>query len=155
MKKDEPGSSSGVFPDNVWFLRENYVLEADEDIDMVREEYDVILALSITKWVHLNWGDAGVKRFFRRAFRQLLPGGRLILEIQAYSTYWKKSKLVGGSIQLPFYRCVIDVSCLGRAQAELPEYSIQAGRLRGVSTVAGGGVRESGGVGCSEGCVEG
>jgi len=78
------------------------VLEADEDIDMVREEYDVILALSITKWIHLNWGDAGLKRFFRRAFQQLLPGGRLILEIQAYSTYAKKSRLMVGSFIVCF-----------------------------------------------------
>ena len=39
-------------------------------------------AFSITKWVHLNNGDAGLKRFFRRIFRQLRPGGRLLLEPQ-------------------------------------------------------------------------
>jgi len=97
VEGEKPTTSSdkvqSPFPDNVWFLRENYVLEADEDLEMVREEYDVILALSITKWVHLNWGDGGVRRFFRRAFQQLLPGGRFILEIQAFETYAKKSKV--------------------------------------------------------------
>jgi 7SK snRNA methylphosphate capping enzyme len=83
-----------VFPDNVWFLRDNYVLEVDEDLEMVRQEYDVILALSITKWVHINWGDAGLKRFFRRAFLHLRPAGRLIVEFQAWETYAKKSKIV-------------------------------------------------------------
>ena len=58
----------------------------------MNEEYDVILALSITKWIHLNWGDVGMKRFFRRVHRHLRPGGRLILEPQAYTTYYKRAK---------------------------------------------------------------
>uniref|UniRef100_A0A183CCR1 RNA methyltransferase n=1 Tax=Globodera pallida TaxID=36090 RepID=A0A183CCR1_GLOPA len=81
------------FPKNVWFLRENYVLDCDEFLDMVREEYDLILALSITKWVHLNWGDAGLKRFLRRTFLNLRPGGRLLLETQPFASYYKKSKM--------------------------------------------------------------
>lgn len=57
---------------------------------MVREEYDVILALSITKWIHLNWGDEGIKRFFKRTWRHLNQG--LI-----YFLYtWKLSKKISG-----------------------------------------------------------
>jgi len=41
---------------------------------MIREEYDVILALSISKWIHLNWGDEGIKRFFKRTFKNLNRG---------------------------------------------------------------------------------
>jgi len=41
---------------------------------MIREEYDVILALSISKWIHLNWGDEGIKRFFKRTFKHLNRG---------------------------------------------------------------------------------
>jgi 7SK snRNA methylphosphate capping enzyme len=59
----------------------------------VREEYDTILALSITKWIHLNWGDAGMKRFFRRCFLHLNPGGRLILEAQDFAKYYKRAKM--------------------------------------------------------------
>ncbi|KAL3075766.1 hypothetical protein niasHS_012596 [Heterodera schachtii] len=83
----------GQFPKNVWFLRENYVLDCDEFLEMVREEYDVILALSITKWVHLNWGDDGLKRFLRRTFLNLRPGGRLLLEAQPFPSYYKKAKM--------------------------------------------------------------
>ncbi|VDM40425.1 unnamed protein product [Toxocara canis] len=84
---------STKFPDNVWFRRENYVLDNDECLNQVCEEFDVILALSITKWVHLNWGDAGLKRFFRRAFLQLRPGGLFILEPQAFDSYKKRARM--------------------------------------------------------------
>ncbi|KAK6103487.1 Bicoid-interacting protein 3 (Bin3) family protein [Brugia pahangi] len=84
---------STKFPDNIWFRCENYVLEKDELLDAVKEEYDVIMALSITKWIHLNWGDAGIKRFFKRVYRHLRPGGLFILEPQSFETYKKRSKL--------------------------------------------------------------
>lgn len=60
---------------------------------MVQPEFDVILALSITKWIHLNWGDNGIKRFFQRAFKHLRYGGRFIIEPQDFSSYYKRSKL--------------------------------------------------------------
>ena len=77
----------------VLHLQANYVLETDEQLEAEKEEYDVILALSITKWIHLNWGDVGLKRFFRRIFRQLRPGGRLVLEPQAWPSYKRKKNL--------------------------------------------------------------
>ena len=80
------------FPYNVWFNCGNYVLETDEMLEMIEPEYDTILALSITKWVHLNWGDAGLRRFFRRIFLHLKPNGRFILEPQDFSTYRKRAK---------------------------------------------------------------
>ncbi|VDM96347.1 unnamed protein product [Thelazia callipaeda] len=84
---------SSKFPDNVWFRCENYVLDNDEMLDMVKEEYDVIMALSITKWIHLNWGDAGIRRFFQRVYRHLRPGGLFILEPQNFETYKKRARL--------------------------------------------------------------
>ncbi|CAG9535625.1 unnamed protein product [Cercopithifilaria johnstoni] len=88
-----PTTISTKFPDNVWFRCENYVLEKDELLDAVKEEYDVIMALSITKWIHLNWGDAGIKRFFKRVYRHLRSGGLFILEAQSFETYKKRAKL--------------------------------------------------------------
>ncbi|KAI6192288.1 RNA methyltransferase [Aphelenchoides bicaudatus] len=81
-----------TFPDNVWFIQGNYVLDTDEMLEMVVPEYNVVLALSITKWIHLNWGDSGIKRFFKRIYLHLQPGGRFILESQAYETYKKRAK---------------------------------------------------------------
>lgn len=71
----------------------NYVLESDELLETVRPEFDLVLCLSITKWIHLNWGDAGLKRFFKRIFYNLRPGGRLVLEPQAWPSYNKRRKL--------------------------------------------------------------
>ncbi|XP_063873836.1 7SK snRNA methylphosphate capping enzyme-like isoform X3 [Scylla paramamosain] len=81
------------FPHNVKFVHGNYVLESDELLETVRPEFDLVLCLSITKWIHLNWGDAGLKRFFRRIFYNLRPGGRLVLEPQAWPSYNKRRKL--------------------------------------------------------------
>ena len=74
-------------------LQGNYVLENDALLELEQEQYDVILALSITKWVHLNFCDAGIKRFFRRTYKQLKPGGMLILEAQPWESYKKRSRL--------------------------------------------------------------
>ena len=46
----------------------NYYLEN------VVPEYDTILLLSTTKWIHLNFGDDGIKRVFKRIHAQLRPG---------------------------------------------------------------------------------
>lgn len=39
--------------------------------------------------MHLNWGDAGLKRFFRRAFCEMRTGGRFIVEIESLDAYRK------------------------------------------------------------------
>lgn len=80
------------FPNNVWFAQGNYVLDNDELLEMVVPEYNVILALSLTKWIHLNWGDAGLKRLFQRCYKNLMPNGKLILEPQDIKTYGKRAR---------------------------------------------------------------
>ncbi|KAK7094034.1 hypothetical protein V1264_007709 [Littorina saxatilis] len=84
---------SNYFPKNIMFMQGNYVLDRDEQLNYVKQEYDTILALSITKWIHLNTGDEGLKRAFARMFQQLRPGGRLILEPQAWVSYRRRKKL--------------------------------------------------------------
>ncbi|XP_026881031.2 7SK snRNA methylphosphate capping enzyme isoform X1 [Electrophorus electricus] len=83
----------GDFPANVTFVKGNYVLESDLLLQTQREEFDVVLCLSVTKWVHLNWGDAGLKRLFHRVYHHLRPGGLFILEPQPWSSYSKRKKL--------------------------------------------------------------
>lgn len=81
------------FPDNVFFRTLNYALTDESQMVSDKQQYDLILCLSLTKWIHLNFGDAGLKLTFRRMFNQLRPGGKLILEAQNWASYRKRKKL--------------------------------------------------------------
>ena len=74
-------------------LQGNYVPPSDSALGNVTPEYDVILGLSLTKWIHLNWGDEGIKRFFRKVYLHLRPGGKFIVEPQPFASYTKKKKV--------------------------------------------------------------
>ena len=69
------------------------MLENDVDLGNIKAEYDTIIAFSVTKWIHLNHGDEGLKRFFKRLYRTLHSGGRLILEPQPWSSYRVKRRM--------------------------------------------------------------
>lgn len=69
------------------------MLGNDTDLDNIKAEYDTIIAFSVTKWVHLNFGDEGLKRFFKRLYRALHQGGRLVLEPQPWSSYRLKRRM--------------------------------------------------------------
>lgn len=91
----KPNLASGKnhFPHNVFFRQTNYVLQEESLLANDTQQYDLILCLSITKWIHLNFGDAGLKMAFKRMFNQLRPGGKLILEAQNWASYKKKKNL--------------------------------------------------------------
>ncbi|KAF8324338.1 Bicoid-interacting protein 3-domain-containing protein [Cantharellus anzutake] len=60
-----------TFPHNITFEMADWVAEVQQSTD---EKYDVVLALSITKWIHLNHGDEGLLSFFTKIFNSLHAG---------------------------------------------------------------------------------
>ncbi|KAL9998540.1 putative RNA methyltransferase bin3, bin3-type S-adenosyl-L-methionine binding protein [Helianthus debilis subsp. tardiflorus] len=47
----------------------------------------VDFSLSVSKWIHLNWGDEGLITLFSKVWRLLKPGGIFILEPQPWKSY--------------------------------------------------------------------
>jgi len=82
------------FPENIYFFVENCVPESWENLDLVKPEYDCILCLNVTKWIQLNFGDAGLKRFFKKIYLLLQPGGKFIMEAQSHNSYKKRKNMV-------------------------------------------------------------
>ncbi|KAG5677357.1 hypothetical protein PVAND_007121 [Polypedilum vanderplanki] len=80
-------------PENISFEEMNYVPKSEVEVFRDAGKYDLILCLSVTKWIHLNYGDQGLRLTFRKIFNQLRPGGKLILELQNWPSYKKKKKM--------------------------------------------------------------
>eukprot|EP01028_Stygiella_incarcerata_P005342 TRINITY_DN225_c0_g1_i1.p1 TRINITY_DN225_c0_g1~~TRINITY_DN225_c0_g1_i1.p1 ORF type:complete len:391 (-),score=127.34 TRINITY_DN225_c0_g1_i1:135-1307(-) len=92
------------FPFNVDFRVENFVdrrwMEADGDRSDAEEHkrgegpyYDTIVCFSTTKWIHLNWGDDGIRRLFQRVSLMLRGGGHFIVEFQPWRSYKKRANI--------------------------------------------------------------
>lgn len=92
-KERQISSKLHIFPENVYFRTVNYAVSDESQMNCDRQQYDLILCLSVTKWIHLNCGDSGLKMTFRRMFNQLRPGGKLILEAQNWASYKNRKKI--------------------------------------------------------------
>ena len=74
------------FPFNVEF-------RAEDVLNLEISTADVVLAFSVTKWIHLNGGDEAVKRLFFQVKKFLNPGGIFLLEAEEWKGYKLKKNL--------------------------------------------------------------
>lgn len=71
------------------FRSQNYIAGTKD----IKEKFNVVLCLSTAKWVHLNFGDTGIKTFFLKAYEQLDKEGLFFIEAQPWKSYKKKKHL--------------------------------------------------------------
>ncbi|KAL4249119.1 RNA methyltransferase [Abortiporus biennis] len=83
-------SDSDKFPHNVVFQTADWVSSGVTDD---QAKYNVVVAFSITKWIHLNGGDEGLMKFFQRVHSVLEADGIFILEPQEWETYAKAKRM--------------------------------------------------------------
>lgn len=132
-RKDDKSKS---FPFNMGFDHCNYVLSDDWMVELEEPKFDAILCLSVAKWIHLNFGDAGLKRAFRRMFKQLKPKGCLVFEAQNWKSYKRRKNLTPAinahfkSIQLfpnmfDEYLLSAEVGFASCSEIALPEHPIK------------------------------
>ncbi|KAI9498394.1 Bicoid-interacting protein 3-domain-containing protein [Zychaea mexicana] len=100
-----PNHKSTEFPYNVKFKAKDWLDDDDDDGSAEQDgkkrkgnkqkkiRYDTVLALSITKWIHINRGDEGMKEFFNKVYKVLNPGGAFVVEPQEFDTYERRAKL--------------------------------------------------------------
>ncbi|RZC44359.1 hypothetical protein C5167_037311 [Papaver somniferum] len=89
--------------DIVSFQKQNFVEHFRKHSD--DEKYDAVTCFSVTKWIHLNWGDEGLITLFRNIWRLLRPGGILVLEPQPWKSY-KSNYLVSETATLNYHNIV-------------------------------------------------
>lgn len=100
-----PASALSTRP-NVRFLAADWLDPPNHD---AVGPYDVILAFSVIKWIHLEHLDDGLLRFFAQCASSITPGGYLVIELQTWDSYQKairpnKAPHYGQSFQALQYR---------------------------------------------------
>ncbi|KAK1265061.1 putative RNA methyltransferase [Acorus gramineus] len=85
----ESSPLEGNLLERVSFRKQNFV----DKLQWLTEKYDTVVCFSVTKWIHLNWGDDGLIMLFTNIWRVLRPGGILVLEPQPWKSYQKNHQV--------------------------------------------------------------
>ncbi|OAX40621.1 Bin3-domain-containing protein [Rhizopogon vinicolor AM-OR11-026] len=85
-----PDRGCDAFPHNVMFRTADWV---KDEIPEDNIQYDIILGFSISKWIHLNARDEGLRQFFYRVHKCLKTGGVFVFEPQPWDTYSKARRM--------------------------------------------------------------
>ncbi|GAA6005285.1 hypothetical protein JCM10207_002926 [Rhodosporidiobolus poonsookiae] len=72
------------------FMREGWFSTLEQQRG--RHAFDIVTLFSVTKWLHLHNGDAGMQRLFRSLFDFLPPGGVVVVEPQEWDNYKRAAK---------------------------------------------------------------
>ncbi|MCL7025744.1 hypothetical protein MKW94_017173 [Papaver nudicaule] len=100
-KQDHPKSLLDI----VSFQKQNFV----DHLRKHGEKYDTITCFSVTKWIHLNWGDEGLLTLFHNIWTLLRPGGVLVLEPQPWKSY--KSNYLVSETATSHYHSIVFHPC--------------------------------------------
>ncbi|KAH0474930.1 MAG: uncharacterized protein KVP18_003955 [Porospora cf. gigantea A] len=83
-----------IFPFNIELRTENFVRSTTEQrrqqTTAFAGRFEFVSAFSLTKWLHLHYGDFGVKKLFELAHELLVEGGHFALEPQRWESYSNK-----------------------------------------------------------------
>ena len=78
LKESKKGMD--LFPKNVKFVCWDIMNDDEKGYALGDMEYDTIMCMSVVKWIHLNNGDEGLIKFFRRLHGLCILGvGSLLL----------------------------------------------------------------------------
>ncbi|KAG8726866.1 hypothetical protein FRC12_023030, partial [Ceratobasidium sp. 428] len=91
-------NQSTSFPNNISFYKSDW---ANQGCSADEIGYDIVIAFSVSKWIHVHGGDEGLKSFFTRV-RDVLRAritdaspGIFILEAQPWSGYRSAMRKAG------------------------------------------------------------
>lgn len=120
-------TARGKFPYNVKFKAMDIFDYSCAVSPSIEGKYDVVTCFSVTKWVHLNGGDAQLVDLFCRLFGLVRRGGRVIIEYQPWKSY-ENNKRVNDAARLYFPRIRCKPELFEWILTELVGFKIEARR---------------------------
>ncbi|KAJ5517318.1 hypothetical protein N7527_008878 [Penicillium freii] len=84
--------AKAAYPDGPCTFEHFDFVDASAYTGTAMGKFDVVLLLSVTKWIHLNNGDSGMLTLFAHIHSILNEGGYLVVEPQPMSNYARASK---------------------------------------------------------------